>query len=90
MRFDYLTYFVYSHRGDSENARKSRGLLGICKNGNSDFSGTLANEIVRNSESAFFENSILVPVPRSSPTVDGAVFPSAVIAESLLRNNLSN
>lgn len=90
MRFDYFTYFVYSPRGNSENAKKSRGLLGICKNGNSDFSGTLANEIIRNSESAFFENSILVPVPRSSPTVEGAVFPSGVIAEALIKKNLSN
>jgi hypothetical protein len=90
MRFDYFTFLIYSPRGGSENAAKSRRLLGACKNGNSEFSRILAGQIIENNESSFFDNSVLVPIPRSTPTVEGAVFPSNVIAETLVRNGLGN
>jgi predicted amidophosphoribosyltransferase len=90
MHFDYFTFLIYSPRGSSENAAKSRRLLGGCKNGNADFSRTLAGQIIEKNESSFFDHSVLVPVPRSTPTVEGAVFPSKVIAETLVGNGLGN
>lgn len=90
MHFDFFTFLIYSPRGSSENAAKSRRLLGACKNGNQDFSRILAGQIIENNESSFFDNSVLVPIPRSTPTVEGAVFPSNVIAKTLVRNGLGN
>ncbi|SFN42600.1 hypothetical protein SAMN05421594_2744 [Chryseobacterium oleae] len=38
----------------------------------------------------YFEDTTLVPVPRSSPQVDGAVYPSLIIAENLVKNGIGN
>ena len=85
-----LHFLSIPPRGSSENATKSRRLLGACKNGNSEFSRILTGQIIEKNESSFFDNSVLVPIPRSTPTVEGAVFPSNVIAETLVRNGLGN
>lgn len=86
--FKFLTFFVYSPRGTSENAIKSRNLLGICKNGHEDFSLCLATNIEKYNEKSYFENSVLVPVPRNSPIVEGAVYPSRIITEKLVSEGI--
>ncbi|MBB6370074.1 hypothetical protein [Chryseobacterium shigense] len=75
MHFDFFTFLIYSPRGSSENAAKSRRLLGACKNGNPDFSRILAGQIIENNESSFFDNSVLVPIPRSTRLLRELYFP---------------
>jgi len=88
--FEYLTSLVYSPRGNSENALKSKKLLGLCKNGNPKFSDALVSFILKNGLENYFKNAVLIPIPRSSPTVEGSVFPSKVISDTLLKNNIGN
>lgn len=88
MCFEFFTYLVYSPRGTSINAQNSRKLLGLCKNGNLRFSERIAQKIVDYGASDFFEDAVLVPIPRSSPLLKGAVFPAKVIAEGLVSRGL--
>ena len=88
MLFKYFTFLIYSPRGMSDNAARSRRLLGACKNGNPEFTRILADQIIAKQEFTFFHNSILVPIPRSAPTIEGAVFPTKVIADTLLKKGL--
>ena len=90
MHFDFFTYLVYSPRGVTKNAEKSKRLLGLCKNGSPKFSVDLAESIINNKNTEFFKDSILVPTPRSAPLVLDGVFPSRVIAENLVKKNLSS
>lgn len=86
--FEYLTALVYAGKGTSANALKSKQLLGLCKNGNPNFSQSLAVFIKQNGLDSYFSEAALVPIPRSSPTLDGSLVPSKVIADKLLENKI--
>lgn len=88
MPFEFLTFLAYSPRGKSEIEIASRTVAGSCKNGDVSFSMRLSQRIKEADLSEYFANSALVPVPRSTPLVDGAVFPSQIICETLVRNGL--
>lgn len=90
MSFEFMTLLVYSPRGTSENAQFSRVLAGSCKNGETRFAQNLASKIVELNAGSYFTNAALIPIPRSTPLVPGAVFPSRVLAEILVNNNLGN
>lgn len=90
MRFDFMTLLVYSPRGTSSNAQFSRILAGACKNGESQFATQVALKIKELNAEDYFSNAALVPIPRSTPLVQGAVFPSKTLAETLLSNGLGN
>ncbi|MCD9855619.1 phosphoribosyltransferase [Epilithonimonas sp. JDS] len=88
MSFEFLTFLAYSPRGKSEIEINSRTVAGSCKNGDVSFSTRLSQRIEESDLSEYFANSSLVPVPRSTPLVDGAVFPAKVICETLVKNGL--
>jgi len=90
MRFNFFTLLVYSPRGKSANALKSQRLLGSCKNGDIRFAEMLANKIISEKEAVFFENSVFIPIPRSTPLVMGAVFPAKTLAETLVSKGIGN
>lgn len=90
MRFEFLTFLVYSPRGNSEIERISQKNRGACKNGSVIFSTTLSNRLIESDLAGYFENSALVPVPKSSLHMEGAVYPSRIIAQTLVDNGLGN
>lgn len=90
MSFKFLTFLAYSPRGKSEIEIMSRTVAGSCKNGDVSFSTRLSQRLIESNLSDYFADSALVPVPRSTPLVEGAVFPSRIICETLLKNGLGN
>ncbi|MFJ1365967.1 hypothetical protein ACILDU_05915 [Capnocytophaga canimorsus] len=90
MHFEFFTLLVYSPRGSSENAEKSRRLIGVCKNGDTTFARTVARKIQEINKNGYFYNSALIPAPRSAPLAKGAILPTGVLAECLVSNGLGN
>ncbi len=88
MRFEFGTLLIYSPRGTSPSAILSKKWLGQCKRGDSEFSRIVANRIKALEKEKYFNGAALIPVPRSSPVKPGSVFPSKVIAETLIDNNI--
>lgn len=85
-----MTLLVYTPRGTSINAEKSRRLAGACKNGEVPFAEKIAAKIIELGANDYFKDSVLIPIPRSTPLVVGAVFPAKTLAEELVRNGLGN
>jgi hypothetical protein len=90
MSFEFMTLLVYSPRGHSVNAQKSRRLAGACKNGEMPFALKIADKIKELDTEDYFKDSVLIPIPRSTPLVVGAVFPAKTLAEGLLRYGFGN
>lgn len=88
MSFEFLTFLAYSPRGKSEIEISSRTVAGSCKNGDVSFSTRLSQRIKEADLSEYFANSALVPVPRSTPLIEGAVFPAKIICETFVSNGL--
>lgn len=88
MSFEFLTFLAYSPRGKSEIEIASRTVAGSCKNGDVSFSTRLCQRIKEADLLEYFAHSALVPVPRSTPLVDGAVFPAKIICETLASNRV--
>nr|WP_314492245.1 phosphoribosyltransferase [uncultured Chryseobacterium sp.] len=90
MSFEFLTFLAYSPRGRSEIEISSRTVAGSCKNGDVSFSTRLSQRIKEADLSEYFANSALVPVPRSTPLIEGAVFPAKIICETFVSNGLGD
>ncbi|MCT3788710.1 phosphoribosyltransferase [Elizabethkingia anophelis] len=88
MSFEFLTFLAYSPRGSSEIEIASRTVAGACKNGDISFSTRLSERLKENDLSDYFTNAVLVPIPRSTPLVEGGVFPAKIICETLVNNRL--
>ncbi|WP_261511690.1 phosphoribosyltransferase [Chryseobacterium paludis] len=88
MSFEFLTFLAYSPRGKSEIEIASRTVAGSCKNGDVIFSTRLSQRLKEAGLSEYFAKSALIPVPRSTPLIEGAVFPSKIICETLVSNGL--
>ncbi|MDH0675590.1 hypothetical protein N5D03_13685 [Empedobacter sp. GD03861] len=90
MSFKFMTLLKYSSKGNSENAKKSKVLVGLCKNGNISFAENVSSKIKELNAENYFDDSVLIPIPRSSPLVPGAVFPSKILSDNLVKNGLGN
>ncbi|WP_024772914.1 hypothetical protein [Aquimarina macrocephali] len=89
---DFATFSRYSPKGGSKYAQKSRTLRGLLKNGNPVMTQN-AFKIIKGIPElmTYFEgNPILVPVPRSSPIKEGALWPTKVITDELVKLGLGS
>lgn len=88
--YNYGTFANYSPRGSSELSENSRKICGAIKAGKINLLET-AVPILRQERAAILQPFLdarvtLVPVPKSAPLVEGALWPSRVICD-VLRSN---
>ena len=87
------TYFVYRPRGDEEIDQQSRDLCYGLKGGREDLVNRAAAHISRHGgvqgvRGVLGKDALLVPMPRSSPLMRGAFWPSRFLAEALVDHSM--
>ena len=92
-RIPYGTFANYSPRGTSELSKKSRDLCGAVKGGRA---ATIESALlhltspVAQALAPFLNPDVtLVPVPRSAPLAEGALWPAKVIVDTLYEGGLA-
>ena len=93
--FDCSVLLNYSPRGTSEIARASQIIKGRIKNGEiptlEKVSGVINEYQGANVLREFFTGDCcLVPIPRSSPLIKGALWPTKTICENLVHNRIGS
>ena len=89
---EFAALFTYSPRGRSDLSIDSRRLRDFVKAGKPSFLSTAAVVLEGRLDAfgGFFGPAVsLVPMPRSSPLVDGALWPAGLICEALLSRGLA-
>lgn len=91
----YGSLLDYSPKGSSEIAQKSRQVCGQIKAGRPLYLNRVCEVILQNQDARVLDDILneevtLVPIPRSAPLTEGALWPSMVIAEKLLQNGLGH
>lgn len=72
----------------SEKAKLSQLYKGQIKNGSPKFGKQLAATIFDRKMNEYFSDAILIPVPRSTPIIEGALFPTKILSEILVKKGL--
>lgn len=85
--YEYGTFANYSPRGSSDLSKRSRGTCGAIKAGRVDIIASavphLRDDKANNLKPFLGPDVTLVPVPRSAPLPDGALWPAKVICDVL-------
>lgn len=89
-KITFGTFLDYSPRGQSKNSLKSRRICDKIKAGNP----VILERLIHHLKSLpkdhqlllLFSDSVLVPIPRSTPLVEGALWPSNILCETLVEN----
>lgn len=71
-------------------AQQSRLLLGACKSGRVEFSEQLVKTIIESRLEDYFYGAVLIPVPRSTLTLQDSFLPAKVIADVFIRDGIGN
>src|SRR5439155_6560765 len=88
------SYLVYSPKGQSEVSRKSRRIRDAVKAGQEPALRSIVEHLAQHFESSGLvavlgPDVTLVPCPRSSLLVEGALWPGRLIGEALVKVGLS-
>lgn len=87
---DYACLSNYSPRGTNDFSIKSRDVIGGVKSGSTSVIQSAFNHFGPTTISLFSpflnKDTILIPVPRSAPLIEDAIWPSRVIADLLIKN----
>lgn len=90
---DYLSFSNYSPRGASQTAKKSKRFCGFVKNGDYHVIKAAIQHLKKEQHEDLIapflnEETTLIPIPKSSPMVEGALWPGRVIVDVLLEQGL--
>lgn len=92
---EFATMLEFSTRGTNDTALKSRQICGNIKVGNSRVIERLI-EIIKELPDdhpinlMFQDEPVLVPIPRSTPLVDGALWLSKILGDHFVASGLGN
>lgn len=90
-QIEFAAFACYSPRGQSSIEQKSREFKGAIKAANPKVLNSIfkyKEEIAAELPLFFNSTTTLIPIPRSSPLVDGALWPSLNIAKAFLSKDL--
>ena len=85
----YASFANFSPKGISDLSRKSKRICGAIKTGDKRPLTSMIKYLQEDDVLLhFFDGSVLVPVPRSSVTTKGALWPSEIICQELVSNGI--
>lgn len=87
----FATMLEYASRGTNEKAQLSKRICGNIKSGNSQVINRLIHYMSKLPlnhpiSEMFRDNPVLVPAPRSTPMVEGALWPTRILSEHLVNS----
>jgi hypothetical protein len=90
----YASLLTYSPRGNSEESQRSRNVCYGIKGGKGPYLTAAVERLVERWQTAgmkdfFGDGVVLVPAPRSSPLVAGALWPAELICQEIVRRGLA-
>jgi hypothetical protein len=92
LKIEFATLLRYSSKPTTQNGLKSKKICGALKNGTVAISNR-ACELIKTDYLDFFseffnDDTIVIPMPRSSPLTNEALWPAKIICNEFYRHNL--